>query len=115
MATKKFKGFIITDAEPKKGDVIVCVDPKSRFYQQTEVVTHFDVKNKTIDTYRWKVVTNSDERKETIVDDVIESLKEDIISGDYTVLDELLKMIPEKALIQSLDESQWQKYLQIKR
>jgi len=114
MKTKKFKGFIVTNEIPKKGDTIVCIDSKSRFYGSTEVVTHFQVKNKTVDTKNWKIVVNIEERKETIVDDVIESLKEDMAHGDYTVLDELLKMIPDKNLIQALSEEQWSKYSEIK-
>lgn len=94
---------------------MVCIQRKNINYGLTEVATHLQVKHGTIDTKNWKVVVNMEERKEAIVDDVIESLKKDIAQGDLTVLDELLKMIPEKNLIQSLDESVWTDYSKIKR
>jgi len=112
---RKFKGFIVTDAMPKTGDTMVCINPKSINYGETAVATHLQVKHETIDYKNWKVVTNLEERKEAIVDDVIESLKQDIAQGDVTVLDELLKMIPEKNLIQSLNEEVWANYSKIKR
>lgn len=115
MKTKKFKGFIITDAMPKTGDTMICINPKSINYGLTEIVTHLQVKHETLDYKNWKVVTNLEERKEAIVDDVIESLKKDIAQGDVTVLDELLKMIPEKNLIQSLNEDDWKQYSKIKK
>ena len=50
------------------------------------------------------------DRKQEIVDAVIESLKKDFNLGDYTVLDELLSFIPIKNLIQALPEEEWPKY-----
>lgn len=51
-----------------------------------------------------------EERKQKLVDDVIEDLKESLASGDYTVLDELLKFVPVKNLIQALPEEKWTDY-----
>ena len=50
------------------------------------------------------------EKKQELIDEVIEQIKDDIISGDCTVLDELLWMIPANNLIFSLPEEKWSKY-----
>ena len=50
------------------------------------------------------------ERKQKLADDVLEQIKEDALHGDYIVLDELLKMIPSKNLIQALPEEKWGDY-----
>ena len=50
------------------------------------------------------------ELKQKLVDDVIEDLKESFASGDYTVLDELLKFIPTRNLVQALPEEKWSDY-----
>lgn len=47
---------------------------------------------------------DQEEIKQELVDKVIERLKEDFASHDYTVLDELLKFIPTKNLEASLPE-----------
>ena len=54
--------------------------------------------------------TSQEEDKQKLVDDVLEEIKKDASIGDYTVLDELLKKIPAKTLIQSLPEEEWEKY-----
>lgn len=51
-----------------------------------------------------------EERKQKLVDAVIEDLKDSFKHKDYTVLDELLKFIPTKNLIQALPEEQWTNY-----
>jgi len=51
-----------------------------------------------------------EERKQKLVDNVIEDLKKSFADGDYTVLDELLKFIPSKNLIQALPEEDWENY-----
>ena len=48
--------------------------------------------------------------KQKAIDAVIEELKKDILSGDCTVLEELLKRIPTDTLIMSLPEEQWPDY-----
>ena len=48
--------------------------------------------------------------KEQLVDAVIEDLKKGFELGDYTVLDELLNMLPVKKLVQALPEEEWEKY-----
>ena len=51
-----------------------------------------------------------EEKYEQLIDEVIEKIKSDISVGDLTVLDELLRMIPTKNLIQSLSEERWKDY-----
>jgi len=48
--------------------------------------------------------------KQKIVDRVIVELQKDIATGDYTVLDELLNLIPINNLIESLPEEEWAKF-----
>lgn len=50
------------------------------------------------------------EEKQVVIDAVIEQLKDDFEKGDFTVLDELLSVIPINTLIQSLPEEQWSKF-----
>jgi hypothetical protein len=52
--------------------------------------------------------------KQNLVDAVIEHLKEDVRHGDITILDELLKFIPNKNLVQALPEEEWTKFPEIK-
>ena len=113
---KKFKGFIVTDAEPKIGDIMVCVNKGSINYGLLiNPVNDAQTRSGSIDTNNWKVVTNLEERKEAIVDDVIEDIKKQVLEGDVTVLDGLLKLIPEETLIQALSEEVWENYSKIKR
>lgn len=49
-------------------------------------------------------------KKQVVVDAVIEQLKEDFLTGDYTVLEELLFFIPKKNLVESLSEDEWEKF-----
>lgn len=56
-----------------------------------------------------------EEKYEQLIDEVIDSLKKDIAIGDLTVLDELLRMIPTRNLIQSLDEGRWKEFDEIER
>ena len=108
METKKFKGLLISDNEPKVGDVMICIQKKNVCYGQlSEPVNHFQVKSGAIDTINWKVVENMEERKQQLVDTVIDDLKNSFEVGDYTVLDELLKLIPLRNLVQALPEEAW--------
>lgn len=114
MKNKKFKGYEISDREPKAGDIMICVWKKSVNYGQlSEPVTHLQVKIGSVDTKNWKVVESMEDRKQKLVDDVITELKDCFSSGDYTVLEELLKFIPMKNLVQALPEEQWSKYSEI--
>lgn len=44
--------------------------------------------------------------KETLIDDVIEQIKQDVHNGDYTALEELLNFLPVKALQSFLSETE---------
>lgn len=50
------------------------------------------------------------EKKQKVVDAVIEQLKKDFEQKDYTVLEELLGFISKKRLIGSLPEEEWKKF-----
>jgi hypothetical protein len=52
--------------------------------------------------------------KISLIDAVIEEIKQDVKDGDLTVLEELLKFIPEANLLQALPEEQWKHYPKIK-
>jgi hypothetical protein len=56
----------------------------------------------------------TEERQQELVDAVIEELKKDMQIGDFTVLDELLKFIPAKNLVQALPEEQWSEFPEVK-
>lgn len=48
--------------------------------------------------------------KQEVVDAVIEQLKKDFEQCDYTVIEELLYLIPTENLINSLPEDDWIKF-----
>jgi len=52
--------------------------------------------------------------KQVLIDAVIADLKKDFEAGDYTVLEELLFMIPNENLIHSLPEEDWKEYENVK-
>lgn len=114
MKAKTVNGYTIQDRAPQAGDVLICINKKSPDYGCLEEVNKAEVKAGAIDTKNWKVVMDKEERKEQIVDAVIDKLKEDFASGDYTVLDDLLKMIPNNNLVQALEESQWKIFPEVK-
>lgn len=51
-----------------------------------------------------------DEYVTSLVDEVIEQIKSDMLQGDVTVLDEILKHVPIQTLIHSLPEENWKKF-----
>jgi CO dehydrogenase/acetyl-CoA synthase beta subunit len=55
-----------------------------------------------------------EELKSRLVDTVIEELKEQFAYNDYTVLEDLLKFIPNKNLVFSLDEDDWKNFPEVK-
>lgn len=57
-----------------------------------------------------EVRVSQEEDKQKLIDDVIDDLKESFNHGDYTVLDELLKKISSRDLIQALPEEMWKNY-----
>jgi hypothetical protein len=46
------------------------------------------------------------EKKEKVIDVLIEQIKQDIIDGDVTVLAELLSFLPYNTLVNSLSDEQ---------
>ena len=49
--------------------------------------------------------------KQILVDAVIDELRKNFEQGDYTVLDELLHLIPRGTLINALPEEEWSKHI----
>lgn len=122
MKTKKLNGYEYSDKKPKAGDVLICIQRNNFNYKHLSVASKTLADMGVIDTVNWKVVENMEERKQIIVDAVIENLKDDMSggdsvvrdlmnrSGDYTALDELLKFIPMHTLVESLPEEEWENY-----
>lgn len=46
----------------------------------------------------------------TLIDRVIQEIKDDIEYGDVTAIAELLKNIPQRNLIEFLPEEEWEEY-----
>lgn len=111
MKLKKFKDHLISNRMPEVGDTMICIQRKSvNFGLTTKVKGGLDYS----DTKNWKVIIQEEERKQQLVDAVIKDLKKGFKVGDYTVLDELLKFIPAKNLVQALPEEQWTDFKDIK-
>ena len=47
---------------------------------------------------------------QALIDRVIEEIKNDIVNGDVTALDELLSFIPRENLIGYLPEEEWERF-----
>jgi hypothetical protein len=47
---------------------------------------------------------------QALIDRVIEEIKNDILAGDLTAIDELLKFIPKENLISFLPEEEWERF-----
>ena len=47
---------------------------------------------------------------QALVDRVIEEIKNNILAGDLTAIDELLKFIPKENLIAFLPEEEWERF-----
>lgn len=70
----------------------------------SRVVSRYEILNEL------KPKRQSRKPTQKLVDAVIEDLKESFRVGDYTVLEELLFMIPKKNLVQALPEEQWSNF-----
>lgn len=110
MKKTKLGKFVYSDRKPKAGEMMVCINRRSVNYKTCSVANETLIKAEALDYINWKVIENMEDLKQELVDAVIESLKKDIANGDLTVLDELLHFIPNKNLVQSLDEKQWKLY-----
>jgi hypothetical protein len=102
--------FVDTDPN-SEGRVVAEVTPDGEIVKgKNELITYLDLKCPLVIAAIEEAKTEQEERKQKLVDDVIEDLKESLASGDFTVLDELLKFIPSKNLIQALPEEKWSDY-----
>ncbi|HWY34507.1 MAG TPA: hypothetical protein VNX68_07665 [Nitrosopumilaceae archaeon] len=52
-------------------------------------------------------------RRQQLTDAVIHQIKRDAECGDTTVLDDLLKFIPEENLVQALPEEEWKDFPEV--
>lgn len=52
----------------------------------------------------------NENKKQKLVDAVLERIKEDVSQGDLTAIDELLKFCPVENLIGYLPEEQWKQF-----
>ena len=51
-----------------------------------------------------------DEKKQALIDRVLEQIKEDVAVGDVTAIEELLTFVPKENLIQYLPEKEWENF-----
>ena len=111
--TAKVKSIELCKEGEKEGVEVeeVCVDGEQHFVVTldnghwaygSQIILMEDVKEFT------------EERKQELVDEVIKGLKKDMEMGDETILDELLKMIPVKNLLQALPEERWTEFPEVK-
>lgn len=57
-----------------------------------------------------EILNRNEENKQKLVDAVYWDIKKSIEEGDGTVMEDLLKMIPSKNLVQALPEEKWRFY-----
>jgi len=110
-------GEIAIDAYPTKrqnddnGRVVAWVTPDGVVNKGTSPLCEpDDLECPNVQAAIQKAKDKQEDIKQRLADEVLEELKKDMKHGDYTVLDELLKLIPTSNLIQSLPEEQWKKY-----
>jgi len=102
--------FVDTDPN-SEGRVSAEVTPDGEVIRgKNELITEADFQCPVFLDAVKEAQAEQEERKQKLVDDVIEDLKESLVQGDYTVLDELLKFIPTKNLVQALPEEKWGDY-----
>lgn len=102
--------FVGTDPN-SEGRVVAEVTPDGEVIRgKNELITEADFQCPVFLQAVEDAKSEQEVRKQKLVDDVIEDLKESLAQGDYTVLDELLKFTPSKNLIQALPEEKWGDY-----
>jgi len=100
-----------TEPDSENGRTVARVSPDGEVIRGTNIeITESDFQCPLVIEAIEEAKSEQEERKQKLVDDVIEDLKESLVSGDFTVLDELLKFIPSKNLIQALPEEKWGDY-----
>ena len=102
--------FVDTDPN-SEGRVVAEVTPDGEVVRgKNELITEADFQCPLVIAAIEEAKTEQEDRKQKLADAVLEDLKESFSHGDYTVLDELLKMVPTKNLIQALPEEKWGDY-----
>jgi len=59
----------------------------------------------------FQMVKLTEEQKQKVVDECIEQIKDDLLMGDETAIDEILKFVPDEYLLGFLAEEDSKKYL----
>jgi non-ribosomal peptide synthetase component E (peptide arylation enzyme) len=105
-----------TEDANEPGKVICVVSPEGKILTDDSVndIILASLENEKVREAIQEAINRQEERKQELVDKVIEEQKEMMgvppDQGDFTVIDELLKFIPCRNLMQSLDESEWKDY-----
>ena len=104
-----------TEDENEEGKVLCVVSPDGKILFSNDN-QFFKIRLEDV-LVREEIIAalkRQEERKQKLVDEVIEEQKEMMgvppNQGDFTVLDELLKFIPCRNLMQSLAEEKWPDY-----
>jgi hypothetical protein len=64
MKTRKFKGYVISDREPKAGDEMICIQKKNFSFGKIVTVKEMNIALIcTLDTKNWKVIEGKVEEK----------------------------------------------------
>ncbi len=100
------------DDDPNsEGRVVAQVTPDGEVIKGTNPdVTESDLQDPLVIEAIKDAKSEQEDRKQELVDAVLEELKKDLAQGDFTVIDELLKFIPTRNLIMSLPEEKWADY-----
>lgn len=101
---------VIETADPENwhsGDVAIAF---RRWVEQGNA-TRNEVYQEVIDMLdEVKKKSNNCDKNQVLVDAVIEELKKDFNTGDYTVIEEILFYVPKNILLHSLSEERWKEF-----
>lgn len=101
---------VIETADPENwhsGDVAIAF---RRWVEQGNA-TRNEVYQEVIDMLdEVKKKSNNCDKNQVLVDAVIEELKKDFNTGDYTVIEEILFNVPKNILLHSLSEERWKEF-----
>lgn len=78
--------------------------PRQKVVKDWEETKEFDSVGTTADEFLIKTKEEMENKKQKIVDALIEDFKNDFNSGDYTVIDELLMRVPTELLYCALSD-----------
>jgi len=100
-----------TNPDSDKCRIVAWVTPDGEVIKGTNPeITEADFQCPLVIKAIEEAKNTQEELKQKLVDDVLWQLEADALRGDSTVINELLKMIPSKNLIQALPEEKWGDY-----